>query len=221
MEQNKTGRYFKYAIGEIILVVIGILIALQINNWNEDRKLKAEYVSDLNTIKENLKSDSITINTNLINGRRINEERQSFLNKDSSVDKSALIDLLGRPNLFLDNSGFENAKNKGTLIHIKNDSLKAILNAYYIKEIEIAKARQEKIIKNSSMLRTYYLQAGNNTAGVSQSEIMNNLMLQSPFRHLLRTNLASRNNIIQQFEDMLKLNIKLSKTIDHELKHFQ
>ena len=32
MEQNKTSKYFKYAIGEIILVVIGILIALQINN---------------------------------------------------------------------------------------------------------------------------------------------------------------------------------------------
>jgi hypothetical protein len=38
MEQNKTGKYFKYAIGEIVLVVIGILIALSINNWNENRK---------------------------------------------------------------------------------------------------------------------------------------------------------------------------------------
>ena len=38
--ENKTGKYFKYAIGEIILVVIGILIALQINNWNENRKNK-------------------------------------------------------------------------------------------------------------------------------------------------------------------------------------
>ena len=36
--ENKTGKYFKYAIGEIILVVIGILIALSINNWNENRK---------------------------------------------------------------------------------------------------------------------------------------------------------------------------------------
>ena len=45
MEKNKTGKYFKYAIGEIILVVIGILIALSINNWNEDRKNKIkEYV---------------------------------------------------------------------------------------------------------------------------------------------------------------------------------
>jgi hypothetical protein len=38
MEKNKTGKYFKYAIGEIVLVVIGILIALSINNWNENRK---------------------------------------------------------------------------------------------------------------------------------------------------------------------------------------
>lgn len=42
MEQNKTGKYLKYAIGEIVLVVIGILIALQINNWNETNKLNHE-----------------------------------------------------------------------------------------------------------------------------------------------------------------------------------
>ena len=38
MEKNKTGKYLKYAIGEIVLVVIGILIALSINNWKEGRK---------------------------------------------------------------------------------------------------------------------------------------------------------------------------------------
>jgi hypothetical protein len=38
MEKNKTGKYLKYALGEIVLVVIGILIALSINNWNENRK---------------------------------------------------------------------------------------------------------------------------------------------------------------------------------------
>ncbi len=42
LTQGKTGKYFKYAFGEIILVVIGILIALQINNWNENRKERAQ-----------------------------------------------------------------------------------------------------------------------------------------------------------------------------------
>ena len=37
LEKNKTGKYLKYAIGEILLVIIGILIALQINNWNDKR----------------------------------------------------------------------------------------------------------------------------------------------------------------------------------------
>jgi hypothetical protein len=37
MSENKTGKYLKYAIGEIILVMIGILLALQVNNWNQQR----------------------------------------------------------------------------------------------------------------------------------------------------------------------------------------
>ena len=36
--EGKTSKYFKYAVGEILLVVIGILIAISINNWNEQRK---------------------------------------------------------------------------------------------------------------------------------------------------------------------------------------
>jgi hypothetical protein len=56
--ENKTRKYFKYAIGEIVLVVIGILIALQINNWNEtklERKVEKEYIVSL---IEDLKTDS-------------------------------------------------------------------------------------------------------------------------------------------------------------------
>jgi len=42
MEKNKTGKYIKYAIGEIVLVMIGILLALQVNNWNESNKSKTQ-----------------------------------------------------------------------------------------------------------------------------------------------------------------------------------
>ena len=48
--ENKVGKYFKYAIGEIILVLIGILIALQINNWNNNRidsKLETNYIKNI------------------------------------------------------------------------------------------------------------------------------------------------------------------------------
>lgn len=57
MKQNKTGRYFKYAIGEIILVVIGILIALQINNTNEARKERSREINYLNNLKSDLLSE--------------------------------------------------------------------------------------------------------------------------------------------------------------------
>jgi len=66
MGKSKTGKYLKYAIGEIILVIIGILIALSINNWNTNRKQKFEeqnLLKDLRTeVKSNIESLTIVIN---------------------------------------------------------------------------------------------------------------------------------------------------------------
>jgi Family of unknown function (DUF6090) len=55
--ENKTGRYLKYAIGEIFLVVIGILIAVQINNWNENRKDRNAEQALYQTLINSLESD--------------------------------------------------------------------------------------------------------------------------------------------------------------------
>ena len=52
--ENKTSKYFKYAIGEIILVVIGILIALSINNWNEERKASDYNITLLKQVHKEL-----------------------------------------------------------------------------------------------------------------------------------------------------------------------
>ena len=65
METGKTGKYFKYAIGEIILVVIGILIALSINNWNEERKERILEISILNEIANNLENDLVSIDSGI------------------------------------------------------------------------------------------------------------------------------------------------------------
>lgn len=54
---NKTSKYFKYAIGEIVLVVIGILIALQINTWNQSRKQAIAEKEFIEGVKNDLKQD--------------------------------------------------------------------------------------------------------------------------------------------------------------------
>ncbi|WP_422160222.1 DUF6090 family protein [Polaribacter sp.] len=55
--ENKTSKYFKYAIGEIVLVVIGILIALQINNWNENRQKNNQERMIMINLKEELQQN--------------------------------------------------------------------------------------------------------------------------------------------------------------------
>ena len=64
-DDNKPIKYLRYAVGEIILVVIGILIALQINNWNEGRKEKINQRSVLSNLLQDLKSDSVSYSINL------------------------------------------------------------------------------------------------------------------------------------------------------------
>lgn len=57
LNEGKTTKYIKYAIGEIILVVIGILIALSINNWNEKRKNEIKILSILKEVQNDLQED--------------------------------------------------------------------------------------------------------------------------------------------------------------------
>ena len=64
--ENKTGKYLKYAIGEIILVVIGILIALSINNWNEKRKDRIEEQTLYKSLVSSLESDLKDVNEKIL-----------------------------------------------------------------------------------------------------------------------------------------------------------
>ena len=90
MEQNKTGKYIKYAIGEIVLVMIGILLALQVNNWNisrieqKEQKLYLErLIKDLNF---NLKEVEQVVNINQSKLYRINIVLERLHNDKISRD---------------------------------------------------------------------------------------------------------------------------------------
>ena len=96
--KGNTVNYLKYAIGEIILVVIGILIALQINNWNESRKLVVEEKQYYKNIKRQLNEDADFINNNIeFNQYYYNQydyATQQLLNNDRShLDSLAIIAL--------------------------------------------------------------------------------------------------------------------------------
>ena len=63
IEKNKTGKYLKYAIGEIVLVVIGILIALSINNWNENRLKSNKEKIVLSNIHKEFNENKVQLDT--------------------------------------------------------------------------------------------------------------------------------------------------------------
>src|SRR6056300_1755617 len=88
--ENQFNKYLLYAIGEIILVVIGILIALQINNWNENRKEKAQVQTYYNQLLEELELD---INAITFSIKRLENDRKQY---------QTIKNLLKTPNLPID-----------------------------------------------------------------------------------------------------------------------
>ena len=140
MSENKTGKYLKYAIGEIILVVIGILIALQINTWNEDRKERQVELKILKEIANNLSTDTIAFKSaigNLAFFESINTTILEHLDhKTPFVDslKWRYAHLYGGGATRFTTIGLENLKSEGARI-IKNDSLRSNIVGLY-KQLE-------------------------------------------------------------------------------------
>ena len=65
MEKSKTIKYLKYAFGEILLVMMGILLALQVNNWNESQKDETETHIYLTNLRGALNDDIASLESNI------------------------------------------------------------------------------------------------------------------------------------------------------------
>ena len=119
--ENKTGKYFKYAIGEIILVVIGILIALQINNWNENRKNRIAEADYYCRILEDLELNEKLIDetSELISNKiRLCKELISDLNKipnERSLILNKFVVALRQDVFVPSNIAFEDITSSGQL----------------------------------------------------------------------------------------------------------
>lgn len=152
-KQSNTGKYLKYAAGEIVLVVIGILIALQVNNWNEDRKdraLEKEILIQLESEYQNNLKDLLA--KNVLRKENIMSSALWLL---SAIDKNTLDANLDSLNYHLGktiivpsfdpvNGISQELISTGKLQLIQNDSLKVQLTQWP-SIVEDFLLREEKI----------------------------------------------------------------------------
>jgi hypothetical protein len=135
--ENKFSKYIFYAVGEIVLVMIGILLALPVNNWNEIRKTNKQEIELLQSLHKEFKFNEIELNRSIEKAQIIQKKSETLLKntgtheiKLSRHESDSLIStgLLGI--ITYDASGgiLEDIINSGKIHILKNDELKNILS---------------------------------------------------------------------------------------------
>lgn len=170
MEQNKARTYLLYAMGEILLVVIGILIALQVNNWNEVRKDRIKSVEYHARLVEDLERTIRTSeNLNATSSRVLSSIKYTVDLLNSKTEPSAedreqiefAIIWVSRFNYqFSEMSTYDEMKSNGDLSLIYNTDTRNKLinfNEYVVSVDEIFNRLGGAIANNQSFMSKYIL----------------------------------------------------------------
>jgi len=139
LAENKIGRYLIYALGEIILIIFGILIALQINNWNEKRKEAILEKQILREIKDNLELDTnyfaARINRQTEIAHKINRlihHLEAGLAYHDLLDNYFFLPVL-LEDFQIVRSGYETLKSLG-LEKLKSEKIKNAMSGYFDRD---------------------------------------------------------------------------------------
>lgn len=136
LAEHKVKRYLLYAIGEIALVVIGILIALQINNWNEEQKEAELELVLLEELKENLQADLLDMTKNIGFHERSKKSAEIILNAfEQNLPYHDSLnyhfgEILTLPKFLITQNAYNSFNQAGMRI-IKNDSLRNLIIFQY------------------------------------------------------------------------------------------
>ncbi len=138
LTENKFSKYFLYAIGEITLVIIGILLALALNDWKNEQRISSEETATLQKLIQDLKSDNESYNANINYysdlGERLINLKDIIYKKSLSDDDikqamtfpgAAFIDLNPRK------TTYEEMLNSGRIYNLSNEILVDEIVAYY------------------------------------------------------------------------------------------
>jgi hypothetical protein len=134
-EDNKPLKYLRYAIGEIVLVVIGILIAVNINNWNEKRKDSASELTALIDLKQEFSKNFKVFNEHNLFKKDISQNWLNFISNISNqklAESERLITPI-RPGSRTYNpsrSVLNSILSTGKIDKVENDSLKYFLTSW-------------------------------------------------------------------------------------------
>jgi hypothetical protein len=139
-DDNKPLKYARYAFGEIVLVVIGILIALSINNWNEEKKERVQEQKYLIEIKKNLEADIVQIENIGNEYQHISSKIDTLLifikdanPKTTNYNKlwKYILDISYVPSFKTQKNGYNNLISVGNINQIKNQELMKKISSHY------------------------------------------------------------------------------------------
>ena len=160
LTKNKNSEYLKYAVGEIILVVIGILIALSINNWNEERNNFQKQELLTKNIIEDLKLDFIHINKSL---SEVSGQMNLIDNLISKIfdNKTRLsIESIGLIRYSSDFRPISQRNHSESVSSLEDDFIRKLLQSYFLKEDQVTDIFIEYIDIVHNKIRPYLSDVG-------------------------------------------------------------
>ncbi len=160
LTKNKNSEYLKYAVGEIILVVIGILIALSINNWNEERNNFQKQELLTKNIIEDLKLDFIHINKSL---SEVSGQMNLIDNLISKIfdNKTRLsIESIGLIRYSSDFRPISQRNHSESVTSLEDDFIRKLLQSYFLKEDQVTDIFIEYIDIVHNKIRPYLSDVG-------------------------------------------------------------
>lgn len=242
IKENKVSKYLLYAIGEILLVVIGILIALAINNNSEDGKIKIKELNYLKGIKSDLYLNLAELKAyKLIRETSVNsaETILEFFEEEKTIDPNKfnfhnLNVQVWYPIKKNDNT-FQELINSGNLAIISNNSIKnTLLNIQLgYKQISFLEEHLTYDFENymypiyfsitdlKSDIENYTFQVSKGAEGINKKlseEKMELLLKNQTFKNGFMLSIFTNNKLILEYDTMILMTEKLIASIDAELE---
>ena len=229
LTENKLGNYLVYAIGEIFLVMVGILLALQVNTWNENRKESKIELDILTGIKNDLNDDIIGL-TELVSFDSLvvarTEQLLDIMQNDTTEYDTTMDELFGVTEVYLifhpKKLSYTTLQQKGLSI-ISNDSLLSkIINVYDVSYVNQGDLNDilKSVLINSQNINYKYLSTGTNIMRKRPNDFKA-LKSNNEYTNYLSHTAAIRRLFMNNTNDTKAFSIEVREEIEAEIKRLQ